>query len=542
VPLESAPGSRREAVAAGRRLVDLRHPHLVPVLGVQEVEDGLAVISARVRDAVSLTRLLAVRGHLDPGEAVTIGLPVAQALAAAHAMGTGHGALTTADILLEPNGRPLLSGIGIGAMGGLVSDVPDPVIGVDVYELADLLLDLMRQSTRPDAAAVAVAVSSAMLPDPRDRPSAGQLASNLAHSAQPVPVRMVPPPRPSGAGAPERAGEAVPPRRQPSGGPATEGTSITAAPGPPATRDGPDDIVVVADPTAPRGGAPPPGVVTTTDAPALVERTVLPPAPRQPPPTGRPRPARPAERRPTPPPGTSPPAGRSDRPRPSGPTAANDPPAAVAAPVKGLNPEAARQAAPSERRVASATGLRQGSRDARSGARHGRRGPLLLVGFVGLVVIVVAAALLSTRAGGNRSAATPRATSASPAAPDWSKVLAGLEEARAQAFERADPAALANVYLPGTAIAVADQEVLSQVMDRGAHVSALPMRILSLRVESVSATQVVLRVQEQLGAYDYLDTQGKVLYHQDASPPRTDDVTLVHTVAGWRILNRQPVS
>ncbi|WP_238430426.1 protein kinase family protein [Frankia nepalensis] len=196
LPAAADPVRRRQAVAAGRRLAELRHPHLVPVLAVEEVDDGLAVVMERVPDAVSLRRLLAARGRLEPGEVVTVGLPVAQALAAAHAAGLGHGALLPVDILLEPNGRPWLAGAGVVALGALVTGGAGPNPAADVYDLADLLLDTMARATGPDAAAVAVAVATALVPDPARRPSAAELAGSLAHSARPLPVQMISPPPP----------------------------------------------------------------------------------------------------------------------------------------------------------------------------------------------------------------------------------------------------------------------------------------------------------------------------------------------------------
>src|SRR5262245_31750818 len=145
----------------------------------------------RVPEAVSLRRLLAARGRLEPGEVVTVGLPVAQALAAVHAVGLAHGALLPVEILLAPNGRPRLAGAGVGALGALVAGGTGPNPAADVYDLADLLLDAMARATGPDAAAVAVAVATALVPDPDRRPSAAELAASLAHSARPLPVQMI---------------------------------------------------------------------------------------------------------------------------------------------------------------------------------------------------------------------------------------------------------------------------------------------------------------------------------------------------------------
>jgi len=205
----AGPADRENATDAARRLTSLNHAHLVPVLAVLETDRGLAVVSAGVPNATSLGRLLARRPQLSPGEAVTIGLPIAQALAAAHAAGLGHGSLTAADILLEPNGRPRLAGVGIAELA-VPRPRPDPDTGpADVNALAALLRDAISGAAGPEAAAVAVVVSTALVPDPAKRPTAAQLADALAHSTRPLPVQLaVPPPPAPTAGRPNSGGQA----------------------------------------------------------------------------------------------------------------------------------------------------------------------------------------------------------------------------------------------------------------------------------------------------------------------------------------------
>ncbi|WP_462202469.1 protein kinase, partial [Frankia sp. CcWB3] len=234
VRLAPDPVLRSAAVIAARALVDLEHPHLVPVVAVLPTAEGLALITEPVVGGVSLARLLAARGDLDPGEVVTIGLPIAQALAAAHAVGVVHGRLGREDILLEPNGRPVLIGLGAAALADAAR--PDPIppeaASADVHDLATLLLGAMREATGPDAAAVAVAVATAMIDDPRRRPSALELAASLARSATPLPVRLAGGGEPGGAA---RRGpsptETLPviPRVDPPGDPAPPDRTITGA-------------------------------------------------------------------------------------------------------------------------------------------------------------------------------------------------------------------------------------------------------------------------------------------------------------------------
>uniref|UniRef100_UPI002024AD51 protein kinase n=1 Tax=Frankia sp. CiP1_Cm_nod2 TaxID=2897161 RepID=UPI002024AD51 len=177
---------REAAMRSARLLVELDHPHLVPVIDVIATSEGIAVVSEPVDGAVNLGRLLGVRERLEPGEVVTVGLPLAQALAAAHAAGVVHGRLDLADVLLEPNGRPVLAGTGIVGLSGPPTTPP-----VDVGDLAGLLLAAMPHTTGPAAAAVAVAVAPALVDDPGRRPTAPELAAALARSCNPAPVRML---------------------------------------------------------------------------------------------------------------------------------------------------------------------------------------------------------------------------------------------------------------------------------------------------------------------------------------------------------------
>ena len=92
-----------------------------------------------VRDAVpgatSLARLLARRAALGPGEVITVGVPMFQALAAVHEAGHTHGRVRPEDILIDPGGRPMLTGAGISGVLG-AAGLP----ASDVGELAGLLL------------------------------------------------------------------------------------------------------------------------------------------------------------------------------------------------------------------------------------------------------------------------------------------------------------------------------------------------------------------------------------------------------------------
>ena len=101
---------RDRALLEARELIGVAHPHLVPVRDAAPTVDGIAVVRDAVPGATSLARLLSRRAALGPGEVITVGVPMFQALAAVHEAGHTHGRVRPEDILIEPGGRPMLTG------------------------------------------------------------------------------------------------------------------------------------------------------------------------------------------------------------------------------------------------------------------------------------------------------------------------------------------------------------------------------------------------------------------------------------------------
>ncbi|WP_243407645.1 protein kinase [Frankia canadensis] len=557
VRLAPDPVLRSAALGAARTLAELEHPHLVPILAVVPTPDGLALLTEPVVGAVSLARLLTARGNLDPGEVVTVGLPIAQALAAAHAAGLVHGRLEREDILLEPTGRPVLVGLGVASLAEAAR--PDPIApgaaAADVHDLATLLLESMREATGPDAAAVAVAVATALIDDPMRRPAAGDLASALARSATPLPVRFAgdahsarqsgPPtaqtlPRidrvdPAAAGS--RDLPVDPPRDTPDPGDARP--RLLAG----ARLDPPPDDADEPETTAPRRGV---TGATAVDARELLDS--LPPPPRRstsprrsPRATGRPSGSAPSGAPTARPGGSSPVDSLLDT--PSGPGASPD-----SKPSAGQGATAKRPARPADGRRTPR----------RIGARR-RRWLLPATAGVGLFAVVVAAVLLLTSppkdqatesaggsprptasAAGAAGTAPARDPTASPVAnqtPEqiWRGVLAALNTARSRAFEQAQESLLAESDAPGSEAYNADVALMRQVVAQKAHTSPLRTDIVALEVREDGADRTVLRVTDRLQAYDYLDAQGKLLQHQAAREPEQHDLVLVRTQSGWRV-------
>ena len=132
----------------------------------------------------SLGDLLARRQLLGPGEVVALGVPLAEALAAAHTAGIVHGNVSAANVLLTEGGLPRLADLGVRQLlAGPATAAPE----ADVAALGSLLQQAMIgcYETAPQVLVDAVAAASAPLPD---RPTAAGLADLLRASCPAAPL------------------------------------------------------------------------------------------------------------------------------------------------------------------------------------------------------------------------------------------------------------------------------------------------------------------------------------------------------------------
>ena len=196
--------------------------HVVPVEACVPLPDGrVAVVMPHLLGG-AVDALVRARGHLSPGEVVTVLAPVASALGRLHDLGVVHGDVSPGNVLLDLDGRPLLADLGLGHVVGDVSPgvwgtdgyvAPevllgaDPTPAADVYSLGALgwlcltgtvpgppglrpkLGDvcLAGEGSEPVVSALATAISA----EPRDRPGAHELAWLLFAAAEPEPLRLV---------------------------------------------------------------------------------------------------------------------------------------------------------------------------------------------------------------------------------------------------------------------------------------------------------------------------------------------------------------
>lgn len=169
----------------------------------------------------SLAQVVAARGHLTPGETVTVIAPAAEALTGLHDLGVVHGDLSPGNLLLDSTGRPALADLGFARLTGEppgdvhgtdgfvspeVLDGGEPERAGDVYALAALAwlcltgsppghiaerLDLT--AVVPDAPELVAVVEAGLSSDPAARPEADEMAVSVFDAVAAEPLKMISP-------------------------------------------------------------------------------------------------------------------------------------------------------------------------------------------------------------------------------------------------------------------------------------------------------------------------------------------------------------
>lgn len=215
---EAAEAALREAAVSSRVAAE----HLLAVESCIPLADGrLALVMPLLRGG-SLAALVRARGHLSPGEVVTVLAPLAGALGRLHAAGVVHGDVSAGNVLLDLEGRPVLADLGLGRVlgeaaaavwgtpGHIAPEVllgADPSPASDVYALGALgwlclagemagapgLRPSLTEVCRAGAGSQALveAVEAAVDPRADARPSADELGWLLFGAAEPEPLHLV---------------------------------------------------------------------------------------------------------------------------------------------------------------------------------------------------------------------------------------------------------------------------------------------------------------------------------------------------------------
>jgi serine/threonine protein kinase len=235
---------RRRAMREARIAARLQHRNAIALFDVAE-DKGDPILVMEFLPSKSLSAVLEERGTLPPAEAAEIGAQVAEAIAAAHAVGIAHRDIKPGNILLADNGTVKITDFGISralddgtvtTQTGMLAGTPaylapeiarggDSSRASDVFSLGSTLYHAIEgkppfgTNTNPLALLHAVAsgnvppphnagsleptLMSLMRVDPTDRPTMKEAAEALASAATkviPVPAatatKVATPPRP----------------------------------------------------------------------------------------------------------------------------------------------------------------------------------------------------------------------------------------------------------------------------------------------------------------------------------------------------------
>jgi hypothetical protein len=192
------------------RLRGVQHEHLARVRDVVAVSAGAAALLVDHVPGPTLDALRSARGPLSAGEAVTLAVPLADALEALHAAGLVHGDVSPANIVIGLDGRPVL----VDLLGALTPNAGTPGFAApevrrgeacgppgDVYALASVVLAQLgpvRAGIGPgadvaasnDVQRVRDLLTAAADPDPRLRLAARELADACFRAHEPEPIML----------------------------------------------------------------------------------------------------------------------------------------------------------------------------------------------------------------------------------------------------------------------------------------------------------------------------------------------------------------
>ncbi|KQO82789.1 hypothetical protein ASF17_07140 [Frigoribacterium sp. Leaf263] len=113
VLLRASPASAREALVEAAVLGSAEHPHVAEILDVFH-DEGRVVVVTRGAPPVRLDAWLTGRGVVERGEAVTLVVPLASALAHLASRGIVPAGLSASDVAIDDRGAPVLLGLSRG--------------------------------------------------------------------------------------------------------------------------------------------------------------------------------------------------------------------------------------------------------------------------------------------------------------------------------------------------------------------------------------------------------------------------------------------
>ncbi|HJL18918.1 MAG TPA: protein kinase [Sandaracinaceae bacterium LLY-WYZ-13_1] len=179
---------RNEARAAGA----IGHPGIVQALDVGRTEDGAPFLVLELLEGRDLEAELADRGALPVAEAVDLGVAVADAVSAAHALAIVHRDLKPANVFLGDDGAIKVLDFGISKVRGALQTSPDTasgaILGTPAYMAPEQLQDAAGADARSDVYALGAILYRALAGELPHRESSlpALLAAILARPPRPV--------------------------------------------------------------------------------------------------------------------------------------------------------------------------------------------------------------------------------------------------------------------------------------------------------------------------------------------------------------------
>jgi hypothetical protein len=192
-PAGGAGAAAREAALLRR--VD--HENVVLLHSVLDLPDGRRAVVLDLVPGGDLATLVRRRGPLPTAEVVSVAIGLARALAHVHALGFVHGRLSAHDVLFAADGRPVLTGLGIGALLAPMSPAGPPSYPTppdDVRALGEVLRFALTGARAGTAVPgqLAPLVASCLAADPDARPSPTRVGTMAWDAAPGVPVLLDP--------------------------------------------------------------------------------------------------------------------------------------------------------------------------------------------------------------------------------------------------------------------------------------------------------------------------------------------------------------
>jgi serine/threonine protein kinase len=187
------PGMLQRFKQEARSVAQLTHPNTVPIHFVGEGE-GLVFYVMPFIEGVTLADVMRAEGALDPERAITVALPVLEALDHAHRAGIVHRDIKPDNILIEAgSGRPLLVDFGISKRVNETTPVAESheavIFGTPIYMSPEQALGQHDVDARTDIYAMGALLYHMIVGEP---PFTGETAHDIVARHLTDPVRFPP--------------------------------------------------------------------------------------------------------------------------------------------------------------------------------------------------------------------------------------------------------------------------------------------------------------------------------------------------------------